>query len=62
MATTVKVIYEHGVFKPKEPVSIPEHTEAEVLIPSAVETEEASAGWNAMRERRRRRHRSVGPD
>jgi predicted DNA-binding antitoxin AbrB/MazE fold protein len=36
MATTVKVIYEDGVFKPQEPVSLPEHAEAYVLLPSPV--------------------------
>lgn len=31
--TTVKAIYEDGVFKPLEPVHLDEHTEVEVLIP-----------------------------
>lgn len=28
---TVKAIYENGVFKPREPVQLEEHTEVEVL-------------------------------
>jgi predicted DNA-binding antitoxin AbrB/MazE fold protein len=47
---TVKVIYEHGVFKPTEPVSLPEHAEAEVVIPSSVSAEDDPTGWKAMRE------------
>ena len=30
---TVKAIYENGVFKPREPINLEEHTEVEVLIP-----------------------------
>lgn len=47
---TVKVIYEHGVFRPTEPVSLPEHAEAEVLIPSSAPAEDDPTGWKAMRE------------
>jgi len=50
MATTVKVVYEDGVFKPKEPVSLPEHAEAEVTIPTSVESDPDASGWKAMRE------------
>jgi len=48
MATTVKVVYEDGVFKPKEPVSLPEHAEAEVTIPTPVESDsDDPTGWKA---------------
>ncbi len=48
---TIKVIYEDGVFKPQGPVSLPEHAEAEVLVPSiAPAGDEDSTGWKAMRE------------
>lgn len=50
MTTAVKAIYEHGVFKPKEPVELEERTEVEVLIPTAASADDASAGWKAMRE------------
>jgi len=50
MATTVKVVYEDGVFKPKEPVSLPEHAEGEVTIPTPGESDPDASGWKAMRE------------
>jgi predicted DNA-binding antitoxin AbrB/MazE fold protein len=45
---TVRVIYEDGVFKPQEPVSLPEHAEAHVLLPPAVDAEGDSTGWKAL--------------
>jgi predicted DNA-binding antitoxin AbrB/MazE fold protein len=47
---TVKVVYENGVFKPKEPVDLKEHTEVEVLIPEnpSPDTDEPT-GWKAGR-------------
>jgi predicted DNA-binding antitoxin AbrB/MazE fold protein len=50
MATTIKVVYEDGVFKPKEPVSFPEHGEAEVTLPTLAEGDSDASGWKAMRE------------
>jgi predicted DNA-binding antitoxin AbrB/MazE fold protein len=32
MSTALKVVWEDGVFKPREPVQIEEHAELEVLI------------------------------
>ena len=48
--TTIKAIYEDGVFKPQGPVSLPEKTEVEVLIPSAPSLGDDPTGWKAMRE------------
>jgi hypothetical protein len=46
MTTAVKAIYEHGVFKPKEPVQLEEKTEVEVLIPTrAPEDDDDPTGW-----------------
>jgi predicted DNA-binding antitoxin AbrB/MazE fold protein len=55
MSTTVKAVYEDGVFKPKEPVSLQEHAEVEVLIPnpapSPVATDDNdTTGWKAIDE------------
>ena len=33
--STVKAIYEDGVFKPKEPVDLEEKAEVEVILPTA---------------------------
>jgi hypothetical protein len=45
---TVKAIYENGVFKPKEPVHLDEHTEVEVLIPAlAARDADDPTGWRA---------------
>jgi len=49
MSTTVKAVYEHGVFKPKEPVSLEEHAEVEVVIPhSASKDPDDPTGWKAI--------------
>lgn len=45
---TVKVIYENGVFKPQEPVSLPEHSEAEVVIPAAASGAGTAGNWEAI--------------
>ena len=51
MATAIKAIYEHGVFKPKEPVHLEEHAEVEVLIPTAAPLDEDDpTGWRAAEE------------
>lgn len=45
---TVKAIYENGVFRPKEPVSLPERTEVEVLLPEAAPVDDDDpTGWKA---------------
>lgn len=48
MTTAVKAIYEHGVFRPKEPVQLEERTEVEVLIPTAASAEDDPTGWKAI--------------
>lgn len=51
MTTAVKAVYEDGVFKPKEPVSLKEKTEVEVLIPSEpARDDDDPTGWKAARE------------
>lgn len=45
---TVKAIYENGVFKPREPVHLEEHTEVEVVIPAPRSTDtDDPTGWKA---------------
>jgi predicted DNA-binding antitoxin AbrB/MazE fold protein len=49
MSTTVKAIYENGVFKPKEPVSLEEHAEVEVVIPTRQPRDpDDPTGWKAI--------------
>ena len=55
MSTTVKAVYEDGVFKPKEPVSLEEHAEVEVVIPTPTTSpskadEDDPTGWKAIDE------------
>jgi len=51
MSTTVKAVYEDGVFKPKEPVSLAEHAEVEVLIPTEPQRDlDDPTGWKAAEE------------
>ena len=51
MATAVKAVYEHGVFKPVTPLRLKEATEVEVLVPTdATEEGDDPTGWKAMRE------------
>jgi Protein of unknown function DUF104 len=47
MTTTVKAIYENGVFKPKEPVNLQERTEVEVLVPTQATSDDDPTGWAA---------------
>jgi len=49
MTTPVKAIYEDGVLKPKEPLSLAEHTEVEVLVlqPLARDPDDPT-GWKAI--------------
>lgn len=45
---SVKAIYENGVFKPREPVQLEEHTEVEVLIPVPPSPDaDDPTGWKA---------------
>ena len=45
---TVKAIYENGVFKPREPIHLAEHTEVEVVIPTATASDaDDPTGWKA---------------
>jgi predicted DNA-binding antitoxin AbrB/MazE fold protein len=49
MSTTVKAVYEDGVFKPKEPVSLEEHAEVEVVIPTRPPRDpDDPTGWKAI--------------
>jgi hypothetical protein len=49
MASAVKAIYEHGVFRPKEPVELEEQTEVEVLIPGRPRFDpDDPTGWKAI--------------
>lgn len=44
----VKAIYENGVFKPREPIQLEEHTEVEVVIPAAAPSDvDDPTGWKA---------------
>lgn len=52
MSTTIKAVYEDGVFKPKEEVSLEEHAEVEVVIPTrppAIDPDDPT-GWKAIDE------------
>ena len=52
MSTTVKAVYEDGVFKPKEPVSLEEGTEVIVVLPARIQkpryAEDDPTGWKAI--------------
>jgi hypothetical protein len=49
MATTVRAVYEDGVFKPKEPVRLEEHAEVEVLLPTKPRRDpDDPTGWKAI--------------
>ena len=49
---TVRAIYENGVFRPTEPVNLPEKAEVEVLLPStATEDPSLDAIYRTMGER-----------
>ena len=49
MSVTVKATWQDGVFKPKEPVNLPEHTEVDVVLPSVTAEVDGddSTGWKA---------------
>ena len=47
--STVKAIYEDGVFKPKEPVDLEEKAEVEVILPNGPRlAEDDPTGWKAI--------------
>jgi hypothetical protein len=48
---TVKAVFENGVFRPKEPVDLPEKTEVEVLLPPSPPPadEDDPTGWKTAR-------------
>jgi predicted DNA-binding antitoxin AbrB/MazE fold protein len=50
MATAIKAIYEHGVFRPVTPVHLREETEVEVLVPpdAAKDDDDDPTGWKAV--------------
>ena len=49
MATAIRAIYEGGVFKPREPVSLPERTEVEVhLSPPPMVDSDDPTGWRTI--------------
>jgi predicted DNA-binding antitoxin AbrB/MazE fold protein len=51
VSTTIKAVYEDGVFKPKEGVSLEEHAEVDVVIPSRpVHDPDDPTGWKAIDE------------
>jgi predicted DNA-binding antitoxin AbrB/MazE fold protein len=44
----VKAIYENGVFKPREPIHLEEHTEVEVVAPAVAPSDaDDPTGWKA---------------
>lgn len=44
----VKVTYETGVFKPREPIHLEEHREVEVVVPTAAPSHaDDPSGWKA---------------
>lgn len=47
MTTTIKAVYQNGVFKPKEPLDLKDQTEVEVLIPSHSLPDDDPTGWKA---------------
>ena len=51
MIAAVKVVYEHGVLKPKEPLELEEHAEVEVLILARPKVgDDDPTGWKTARE------------
>ena len=47
--STVKAIYEDGVFEPKEPVDLEEKAEVEVILPTGPSlAEDDPTGWKAI--------------
>jgi len=51
MVIAIKAVYEDGVFKPTEPVTLKEHTEVEVRVPVEASAEgDDPTGWKTARE------------
>lgn len=49
MATSIRAIYEGGVFRPREPVHLPEQTEVEVHVSSHPARDPGDpTGWQAI--------------
>ena len=49
MATAIRAIFEGGVFRPQEPVSLPERTEVEVFVTGGPRRDPGDwAGWQAI--------------
>lgn len=49
MSTALKVVWEDGVFKPKEPVQFEEHAELEVLVLGQPRRDpDDPTGWKAV--------------
>jgi predicted DNA-binding antitoxin AbrB/MazE fold protein len=47
--STIKAIYEDGVFKPKEPVDLEEKAEVEVILPTTPRLDDDDpTGWKAI--------------
>ncbi len=50
MTTAVKMVFEDGVLKPREPLRLQEHSEVEVLIMTPVKRDpDDPTGWKAIR-------------
>lgn len=53
MPQTIAATYEHGVFVPRTPVNLPEHTEVKLLLPKATskrhQLTKAELGFLALR-------------
>lgn len=48
MSTAIKAIYEHGVFRPLEPVTLEERTEVEVRVAAPPAQDDDPTGWKAI--------------
>ncbi len=47
--STVKAVYENGVFRPKEPVRLAEKAEVDVILPAESELgDDDPSGWKAI--------------
>jgi predicted DNA-binding antitoxin AbrB/MazE fold protein len=51
MATVIKAVYENGVFKPEEPVSLEEKTRVDLVVqPEVRPADDDPTGWKAAEE------------
>ena len=53
MTTAVEAIYEHGLLRPLQPLSLPEHTHVRLSVETLPDDPECAA-WLAQSERRLR--------